>query len=388
MGFNRGKMKMLIRVLVFLFVYTGAHDTPFDILYEACPYTDFCLSNARKIFRHDTSTSMPCCPLCSCDDNCTITQDCCPDKDINHHDHDPLFLDSNFRFDNSSMSCKASMVKTVKPDELFDGYTLGIKRYKVIDRCPDTEDNRTIILKCAGDQRTSIMEYVWVSDKTDGMIYQNRFCAQCNGVAHMTDWTIRALCSSNIANTANLRLDIIQTDYCELINEVPMEELKRVARHRCYKPVVQSCNQTGLMVSHDEHYRTACGTLMFPFVQPGVKYVYQNVFCYICNGNDIAGVDDVCPQTDDGNKGDRPRFNALLNWRHDEAQVNRLDMQCEDDEVFDKYKVSPKIACWVNFHAIFTSAYFFKSIFFSKDYFRKHYTCNLRVSNGLDPDQD
>ena len=42
------------------------------------------------------------------------------------------------------------------------------------------------------------------------------------------------------------------------------------------------------------------------------------------------------------------------------------------------------VACWVIFHAFLSYADFFKIIFFQTIFFRN----TIRVSNGLDPDQD
>ena len=52
----------------------------FKMLYEACPYTTFCQANASMTFEEDTRKYMPCCPPCSCDENCLQSHNCCPDK--------------------------------------------------------------------------------------------------------------------------------------------------------------------------------------------------------------------------------------------------------------------------------------------------------------------
>ena len=55
----------------------------------ACPYTTFCSTDAWAIRPNETEKE-PCCLPCSCDDDCWVLDNCCPDKDLIDEPRPPI----------------------------------------------------------------------------------------------------------------------------------------------------------------------------------------------------------------------------------------------------------------------------------------------------------
>ena len=97
-----------------------------------------------------------------------------------------------------------------------------------------------------------------MSDVSSGEIYNNRHCAACHGVKEWKSWRIRTS-SQNIlrANFPNLT-DVIMSDDCSIINELPEDEEKDAEKFRCFIPEVSACNVTGLWKQYDAAIDAAC----------------------------------------------------------------------------------------------------------------------------------
>ena len=320
----------------------GVRSTPFDALYQSCPYTDFCQSNASKIFKDGTGEKMPCCPPCSCNDECEKTKNCCPDKPVNRQDVRDSFSESSSSLSNPSLTCRETVTKRSQGKIMsqYNGFDLGVLRYLIVDRCPDTEPNDTVALKCAGAQYTSIVDYIWVTDRTTGKIYQNQHCAQCHAIKNFVEWNLKAVCSIGITNSLNMRQELLSRDYCDLINELPIAEdiYATSDRYRCNQPNLNHCNTSGNLANYDEGFAMACETVVYPFMQH-YKIVYKNVFCYFCNGYDVDQVTDVCPRMQDAARV-IAKFDALINWQVEDILTQNSKSSCDVNEVFDKFTVS------------------------------------------------
>ena len=337
----------IIRILYAICFIAGLSNavrpTPFGALYEACPYTDFCQSSASKVFKDDTGKDMPCCLPCFCDDDCERRQDCCPDKPVNNTgDASDSSSESNQSLGDPDLTCKETIVKrsTGKKTTHFNGYSSGVLRYRIVDQCPDTERNTTTAVKCAEPQHISIADYVWVTDKTTGKIYKNRHCAQCHAVENVAEWNLKALCSLWLHDDLEMTHKPMLSDECDLINELPNDEAMfgNVDMYRCYRPNVNYCNATGDLAYYDEHYAEACESFVYPFLQHENR-VFKNMFCYACNGYSLEDTTDVCPRSYFSMKADIA-FTALINWQVEEKTIQRAEMPCAKDEVYDQFKVS------------------------------------------------
>ena len=309
-----------------------------DVGREICPYTNFCHTNASKILDDD---DIPCCLPCSCADDCwKLNGDCCPDKTLTDR-HTP------------KVSCKAAVVKRKFGDTRdYNGYNHGVARYRVVDTCLGDEDNLTLVAECEGN-KTKIEHFVWVSDKT-GRIFDNRFCAFCNGlnVTEFVMWGIRTTCFSVLKSNYSSLSQTLLSDQCDFRLELPRTELHAVQNSRCFTPGVFQCNQTGVWDYHNSSIEMACETFDSPvlYLPPGrmgvslesKTRIYKNIYCVACNEQTHL---DLCPllKLDGSRFGGNP-MGILIDYKahsaapHQQA-AEKWNEQCDTDEVYDGFKV-------------------------------------------------
>lgn len=309
------------------------------VMTQLCPFTDFCHANATEIYRYPEYE--PCCSECSCADNCWETGSCCPDKD-------------NVTSKSSELVCKSTMVKKRSNgrDTLFyDGFQEGIKRYLIVDRCPaDNFKNSTIQQKCQGVNKSSLEDYVWVVDTVSGKIFQNRHCAICHGHKSWKSWNIRTQCN-NVDKTSFESLEVfLFSKDCNIINEIPEDLEVDTEIYRCYIPGISVCNQTGLWTQFDQDINDGCATYTMPFFQIHhfLVDIYKNVFCYMCNTDQMDTLYTICPSRIDNIRVNAISFNALIDFS-ERTKEPEPTPNCAPDELYDAYAVSKLLSSFLRF---------------------------------------
>ena len=304
--------------IILSFAFNDRHKVR-HLLEEVCPYTNFCHTNARKIV---PTEDIPCCLPCSCDDDCLEFDNCCPDKELINGPRPPI------------VPCRDSYVK---PPNGYSAVYTGF--YRVIDSCPSSEDISNLNSKCIRENRTSLEDFVWVSDNT-GKIYQNTYCAECHGVKESIPWQIETTCYDIMrANFGNLR-EILLSEKCNIIN-IPPEYLKTVTdKYTCLNPkkhLYSSCNETGLMDSFDPAVEIACKQSTWPFILD--PYLAKNVFCAMCNYDiPTSSSDKFCTYFDI--RGHDSGFISLIDHTSVSVDTLKETNNCGFDELFDEFMVS------------------------------------------------
>ena len=293
-----------------------------------CPYNDFCRRQKEFLPFPDH----PCCEDCSCEDNCWETKTCCPDKEI-METRDPV------------QNCHASIVKKRNKSTLYNGLFYGIEAYRIIDNCPESEQNVTVINKCALLDIDHISDYNWVSNFSTGTIYQNKFCAVCHGKTGLTEWRMEARCEEVLYSTfSNLKL-LLLSDKCDIINRVPSGKPGHPYT-TCFIPLYSRCNQTGLWETYDQDIEWACNIHEALFLEADFEhtYLYKNAFCYECNQRENHSATTIC-KTDiisTIRNNASPVFGTLIDYQRDDYLENyqpTSDFACEVHEMFDPYLV-------------------------------------------------
>ena len=240
----------------------------------------------------------------------------------------------------SYLECKETITKRGKYDKEseYDGYKFGIRRYFIKDKCPDENTEKQLREKCSGGNKTGIDDYRWVSDEQTGKIYQNLHCALCHGVKTWWSWNILTTCDE-ILNAHYINVtEVIFSEYCDLINEVPETHAELVAQFRCYSPSITSCNQTGLWMRYDRHTEDACQSFtQIYFPNEPRRIVYKNVFCYLCNAKERFPTTHLCRKQDEVEKGPTS-FSALINIEEIRAEPPE-NADCRVNELNDVYLV-------------------------------------------------
>ena len=301
-----------------------------------CRYTDFCHKSRRKTLADDDL--MPCCLSCDCSKDCWKIGNCCPDR-------------STTGVQTPELTCKQTLVKRISYDkDVYDGYSLGVSRYRIVDSCPSDETNKTLIDGCQMTKKT-IEEYTWVSDET-GKIFQNRFCAYCHNVQYFTEWYIRTRYSPVLlSNFSNLQQSIL-SDECDLIVEVPENDRRVTDHYRCLIPEITECNATGLWRTRDLDIEQACATYNSPVIKRYDVFftIYSNIYCLVCNGYDETLETELCPHLDEGTKAFHTiEFSALVDFsRRQENENKAAGTICELDQVYDPAKVCICYNEWIS----------------------------------------
>ena len=229
-----------------------------------------------------------CCSDCSCEDDCWKTANCCPDKD-------------NIK-EEPTLRCTSPVVKPFQSDPHRN---LG---YFVINECPSTEENTTLIDRCFAREKTEIRDYIWVSDLEAGLTYKNEFCAACHNVTEYVFWQLNPECKAEYFSSDTSLDEFLMSNGCRLKLGTPLD----VSFQLCVIPDYTRCNQTGAWVNYDADIERACDAYhSVYFVEGRTVYdpkdnrevteidSYKNVYCYRCNKGSTKLADPMC-HLDDG----------------------------------------------------------------------------------------
>ena len=304
-----------------------------DIVSLYCPYTSLCHSPVRQIMNESEDHS--CCANCSCEDDCWIYDNCCPDKETT-----PTSI--------SGLVCKSALTKQRTSAIFGMDWEKEYNRYKIQASCPLGEKNTSLVQKCSGAINNSIDDIIWVSDKMSGTIYQNRYCALCHGVQDFTSWLLRTSCVDVLMTKATNIVKFILSDRCDIVNEAPKSEKTRARTFACDISDIGACNMTGQWDKYDLNIDEACNKYYWPYYDTSTKlqlYVlYRNVFCYACHKPEWRQISsDHCKDHNISiDRTDHKTFIAIIDL-NDYLHVNTRQnarYNCGVNEVWDHYMVS------------------------------------------------
>ena len=300
-----------------------------------CPYINYCQTNASGEYNYTDEGWRPSCLPCSCDDDCWLLGNCCPDKE-EPAEH-PLIL-----------PCKMSKVKRSSNEGIpFDMTDILKQRvganYRVIDACPLHETNKTLSQKCNGSETTgsrTLSEYVWVSDSVTGMIYQNIYCIKCHAIEQFWYWKIQTSCMEIL--DAGVDAETLLSMDCDIHNVVPESKAALAAKNQCFDYNFEDsfdsdCNVTAGL---NHQFVTACKRSTWPYLTSFVQsiHVYKNVFCFVCQFGIEAVRDDIYVL---GKLLPMWPFSALINYvESPEGSKNLRKLTCNSGQVADPHAVS------------------------------------------------
>ena len=302
-----------------------------NIIYEIgkslCPYNDYCSRKKDFLFFADH----PCCEDCSCEDNCWETKTCCPDKEAIYN-RAPI------------ENCHVTIVKKRNKTALYNGINNGIRAYRIIDKCPTSEQNVSIINKCNLSDMTHISDYNWVSNNLTGKIYQNKFCAACHGETGLTEWRLEARCEDVLYSNFSYLKSLLLSEKCDIINREPSGS-HDLPYKRCAIPLYTNCNQTGQWRNFDATIVWACNLHESTFMETIFNDIilYKNAFCYACNQREITSAKTICKTTISNIRNDgRLVFSSLIDYKRDDQLATykpAFEFSCDVTEMFDPYLV-------------------------------------------------
>ena len=303
-----------------------------DQFAKLCPYTAQCHRNATKPIQNDLRVET-CCTSCSCHDDCSAMGNCCPDK-------------RKLVVEKVKFSCKKTLVNRENDTAAFGivyrGHNYGVKRYFIIDSCPDNATSTETKMCIRGKGKVSTLEdFLWVSDMDSGRIFQNGYCAQCHGVTNIIQWQVITTCFDILLANITTALTTVLSDLCRVIVVVPETIAAKSEKNRCYLPKYSRCNETGLWDKYDEDLEQTCLEYTSPYFHVSLPFLdvdlYKNVFCYVCNHRHETGTWGMCPSSDI--KSGPTEFSVLLNFTSFKKPM-AAEYECGIAEIRDKRTVN------------------------------------------------
>ena len=221
--------------------------------------------------------------VCRCDKLCTQFGDCCADSQLTHNTTGPEF------------ACVSTSVQW------------SDTTYWMIASCPKGELARVltgVAELCESQSLTSPP----VSDNRTGLVYKNKYCAQCHGVPekeHVT-WQSQWRCSDIIQRTfdeGNATIDIaLLLDSCQLLYYVQPLSLHSMslAPRTCDKDMVYTCQPppgTDTSTAEYRALRDLCRSQLVDvrITESSSITLYKNTFCALCSTFG-QGLKILCPQ--------------------------------------------------------------------------------------------
>ena len=296
---------------------------------QACPYTNFCQQNASQTIQDASQAA--CCRQCSCADDCWKRDNCCPDKSIKEDE-----------MTGERETCRSTFVKksifNFDACDQTNGFDKNGKRYFVTETCPGTTNDGYLRRKCSGIAET-FTDLTWVSDAKTNTIYNNRYCAECNGVRKYKSWGLSTTCQSLLdAPVYSQNVSSFPTT-CTLTVIPPN---RKAYDNQCLVPDISTCSETGFWQSKDTFMKSLCESHPLLFVREDLDraIIYRNVFCYQCNSPPNANAQGICVKDENrGQKSVPSAFTVLFNIFEADEELE-MEHQCEIDEVEDPLKVN------------------------------------------------
>ena len=268
-----------------------------------------------------------CCSSCSCDtSDCDIYDNCC----LSALDNLPTIDES---ISTVRMSCVLPQLKSVQ-DRGLESASYNVRMFTVCIEA--TNSSQDIIDKCENAAHyTDIFSHIPVGDVLSGLTYTNKYCALCHGIPEDRHeyWTVEITCNELFqANDISTIVEDIQaTETCNLQYSVPSDSISK--RSTCSTLLISTCNETGLWQVYDKEVETACLAYTSPY-----KINYKNVFCFICNIDDVFKANEMCVRLPEPFY--TPSFSAYLVLPSSEPAVEHITTKCAENEIYDPITVS------------------------------------------------
>ena len=229
---------------------------------------------------------------CRCDEQCKLFGDCCSDSVYVHNANIPNF------------DCVPNIVLHERIDEQG-----GVQYYWMISSCLKEKPSNEVINELADLCEAPSLSSPPISDNRTGLVYRNKYCAQCHGVPEkeQISWPSEWHCDYNLMNTAPSNDSIIDLDdflaACYATVFTPPEltnETDRPFRARlCDRLITYKCQPPPGTNTSSLEYSTLEGQCLN---EPGkarrissAPGIYKNEYCALCSSPNMDRKNLECP---------------------------------------------------------------------------------------------
>ena len=243
--------------------------------YIYSPYNGFC--NRTEPVPAKPEGKHLCTAPCSCDVvYCREKSECCPDV-----------LQHRVQKEYVNTSCLYPVVHSEQLDTWNDPRFHVDFPLKMVTGCLSNYTGSELHKQCLIYRNTTNLDnMVPVLSKATGVIYVNRFCAECNDITNYEPFESIFVCSSKMfwpskwdllvkERTPKSQRELIDTLLCNYIFRPPNGST--IDDNVCSEVVINACNQTGYWDYFDQFLVDACGAYDLP------HEFYRNIYCFICN---------------------------------------------------------------------------------------------------------
>ena len=240
-----------------------------------CPSSAMCTTNQNAVLDKGS-----CCESsCSCAVDCRTLNTCCPDADVVGTLSEPRYI----------LKCvEATYLTRIRNMALAYRMVTYCSNHSIVEwvnRCTKQDETYPLLVRKIP---VSSLSY-------NGTVFQNKYCAWCNGHFDIIEWKAKFACTEinprihtmvslkrleEEINDANSKCNIV---YVEPTN---MTSIKCEDKQEFN---INTCNVTGNWDTYDSWIESACRSYYQPYIPTGSVY-YRNVFCFICNIQESAAV--------------------------------------------------------------------------------------------------
>ena len=227
---------------------------------------------------------------CKCDEQCKLFGDCCSDSVYVHNTNIPNF------------DCVPNIVL---PERNSIQEESALKYYWMITSCPNSKTDSTNELEdmCEAQSHSSPP----ISDNRTGLVYRNKYCAQCHGVPdrEQISWQSQWRCNDSLLERANSNDGLVDLDvllaacYATVYMEPQWTGARAYSLRTCDNRITYKCQPPPGTNTSSKEYRDLeelCldepGKARQISSAPGT---YKNEYCALCSSLTMDRSELQCP---------------------------------------------------------------------------------------------
>ena len=281
---------------------------------------------------------------CRCDELCKLFGDCCSDSVYVHNTNIPNF------------DCQPNIVLKERIDEEDE-----LKYYWMIASCPKGKSDSEVTNNLADQCENQSLSNPPISDNRTGLVYRNKYCAQCHGVPdrEQISWPSEWRCNSSLLESANSSGGIVDLDallaacYATAYIEPQWTGARAYPLRECDFGITYKCKPPPGTNTSSKEYRDLeelChgepGKARQISSAPGI---YKNEYCALCSSPTMDRNELLCPPDVPTRMTTLPPFNTftllldvtgsglvVLSLRNIQV-TSTIEQSCAKRQVFDVY---------------------------------------------------
>ena len=283
---------------------------------------------------------------CRCDELCKRFGDCCSNSNYVHNANIPSF------------ECVSNIVLNERKDR-----EAGEQYYWMIASCPESESESDILNRIADLCKAHALSSPPVSDNSTGLVYRNKYCAQCHGVPdkELITWPSVWHCNITLteafisgSGTVDMRVLLAACNPSVFEEPQLLSDRERAYPLReCDRDIIYKCQPPPETNTSSEEYhnlerlcRIEPGKATVISTAPGV---YKNEYCALCSSLNMDRNNLRCPPNPPSRNMIPPSFNTfplLLDVTGSGIEVLSMDkievtsiieQSCAEGQVYDVY---------------------------------------------------